>query len=109
MRPTSPRREAALTDLLFVHTERICECGTGNASTRIRHIPHAPVLRRPSRSASSRLASDDGSDLDHALVLVVDRSGVLGQQGNDEIRRLLGEVVDEDGDPFGVDRFERVQ
>jgi len=43
------------------------------------------------------------------LVLIVERLDVFAQERDDDVFGVLGDVVDEVGDPVGVDRLDRVQ
>ena len=51
------------------------------------------------RSGSERVGRD-------ALVLLVERFGVLWQQRHDEVRYLFGNILDERTDSLRIDRFE---
>ena len=45
----------------------------------------------------------------HALVVLIERRVILGEQRDEEILRILTEVLDERSDPVGIDCFDRIE
>jgi len=75
------------------------------ATSRVVSLPYGASERTGVEATVRPLRSDLGD----SLVVLREGCCVLGQQRHCEVLRVPGQILDEGGDPLGVDRLERVQ
>lgn len=73
---------------------------------RLVGVPGLVAVPDRSKRKFDRSPTNRVLDFRHTGVGVLDDSSVLGQEGNDEILRVVAEVGDQLGDTFRIDRLQ---